>query len=192
MKKSVDEFVSRCLTCQQVKTEHQAPVGKLHPLPIPVWKWERITMFFFMGLPRTRRNHDAVWVIVDRLTKSAHFLPIRTDESLDSLARKYVREVVRLHGIPTSIVSDKGPRFTLKFWMSLQRALGTKLHFSAAFRPQTDGQSERTIQTLEDMMRACTLEFPGSWDEYIAWMKFAYNNQFQSSIGNILILFPSG
>ena len=84
MKKSVVEFVTRCLTCQQVKTEHQASVGKLHPLPIPLWKWERITMDFVMGLPRTRRNHDVVWVIVDRLTKSAHFLPVRTDESLDS------------------------------------------------------------------------------------------------------------
>ncbi|KAL0412030.1 UNVERIFIED_CONTAM: Transposon Tf2-11 polyprotein [Sesamum latifolium] len=140
MKKDVAEYVAKCLTCQQVKAEHQAPAGKLHPLSIPEWKWEKITMDFVIGLPRTFRKHDAVWVIVDRLTKSAHFLPIRQNDSLDKLAELYVSEIVRLHGIPTSIVSDRDPRFTSHFWGSLHRALGTKLHFSMAFHPQTDGQ----------------------------------------------------
>ena len=94
----------------------------------------------------------------------------------------YVNEVVRLHGVPLSIVSDRDPRFTSRFWLSLQRELGTKLNFSTAFHPQTDGQSERTIQTLEDMLRACILEFRGSWDEHVALMEFAYNNQYHSSI----------
>ncbi|KAL0385909.1 UNVERIFIED_CONTAM: Transposon Ty3-I Gag-Pol polyprotein [Sesamum radiatum] len=172
-----------CLTCQQIKAEHQAPAGKLHPLSIPEWKWEKITMDFVIGLPRTFRKHDAVWVIVDRLTKSAHFLPIRQNDSLDKLAELYVSEIVRLHGIPTSIVSDRDPRFTSHFWGSLHRALGTKLHFSTAFHPQTDGQSERTIQTLEDMMRACVIEFKGNWDDHLPLMEFAYNNSFHSSIG---------
>ncbi|KAL2232344.1 UNVERIFIED_CONTAM: Transposon Tf2-11 polyprotein [Sesamum indicum] len=183
MKKNVAEFVAKCLTCQQVKAEHQAPAGKLHPLTIPEWKWEKITMDFFIGLPRTFRRHDAIWVIVDRLTKSAHFLPIYQNDSLDKLAELYVSEIVRLHGIPTSIVSDRDPRFTSHFWGSLQTALGTKLHFSTAFHPQTDGQSERTIQTLEDMMRACVIEFKGNWDDYLPLMEFAYNNSFHSSIG---------
>ncbi|KAL0285964.1 UNVERIFIED_CONTAM: Transposon Ty3-G Gag-Pol polyprotein [Sesamum calycinum] len=183
MKKDVAEFVARCLTCQQVKAEHQAPAGKLHPLTIPEWKWEKITMDFIVGLPRTFRKHDAIWVVVDRLTKSAHFLPIRQNDSLDKLAELYVSEIVRLHGIPTSIVSDRDPRFTSHFWGSLQRALGTKLHFSTAFHPQTDGQSERTIQTLEDMMRASVIEFRGNWDDHLPLMEFAYNNSFHSSVG---------
>ncbi|KAL0453903.1 UNVERIFIED_CONTAM: Transposon Ty3-G Gag-Pol polyprotein, partial [Sesamum latifolium] len=171
MKKDVAEFVAKCLTCQQVKAEHQAPAV------------EKITMDFVIGLPRTFRKHDAVWVIVDRLTKSAHFLAIRQNDSLDKLAELYVSDIVRLHGIPTSIVSDRDPRFTSHFWGSLQKALGTKLYFSTAFHPQTDGQSERTIQILEDMMRACVIEYRGNWDDHLPLMEFAYNNSFHSSIG---------
>ena len=182
MKKEIASFVSRCLTCQQVKTEHQRPAGKIQLLPIPVWKWEKITMDFVTGLPRTRRQHDAIWVIVDRLTKSAHFLPVNVEDSLEKLARLYVDEIVRLHGVPVSIVSDRDPRFTSRFWPSLQTALGTRLHFNTAFHPQTDGQSERTIQTLEDMLRACVIEFKGSWDTHFALMEFAYNNSYQASI----------
>ena len=183
MKKDVAEFTARCLTCQQVKVEHQAPAGKLHLLSIPEWKWEKITMDFVTNLPKTQKGNDAIWIIVDRLTKSAHFLPIRWGCSLEHLAQRYVNEIVRLHGIPISIVSDRDPRFTSRFWKSFQDALGTRLNFSTAFHPQTDGQSERTIQTLEGMLRACVIEFKGSWDEYIALMEFAYNNQFHSSIG---------
>ncbi|KAL0282322.1 UNVERIFIED_CONTAM: Transposon Ty3-G Gag-Pol polyprotein [Sesamum angustifolium] len=181
LKKDVAEFVAKCLTCQQVKVEHQAPAGKLHPLTIPKWKWEKITMDFIVGLPCTFRKHDAIWVVVDRLTKSAHFLPIRQNDSLDKLAELYVSEIVRLHGTPTSIVSNRDPRFTSHFWGSLQKALGMKLHFSTAFHPQTDGQSERTIQTLEDMMRACVTEFRGNWDDHLPLMEFAYNNCFHSN-----------
>ena len=119
MKRDIAEFVSRCLTCQQVKAEHQKPTGLLQSLPIPQWKWERITMDFVVGLPRCRNGHDTLWVIVDRLTKSAHFLPIRNSDSLDKLAQLYVREIIRLHGTPVSIVSDRDPRFTSRFWPSL-------------------------------------------------------------------------
>ena len=115
MKKKIANFVSRCLTSQQVKAEHKKPAGKIHPLPIPVWKWDKITMDFVTGLPRTWRQHDAIWVIVDRLTKSAHFLQVSNDNPLDELARLYVEEIVRLHGVPISIVSDRDPRFTSRF-----------------------------------------------------------------------------
>ena len=115
MKKEIEDFVSRCLTCQQVKVEHQKPAGKIQPLPIPVWKWDKITMDFVTGLPRTRRQHDAIWVIVDRLTKSAHFLPDSNDYPLDKLAQLYVEEIVRLHGVPISIVSDQDPNSHLDF-----------------------------------------------------------------------------
>ncbi|CAL1392921.1 unnamed protein product [Linum trigynum] len=112
MKKEVAEHVLTCLLCQKVKAEHQAPAGKLQPLSIPEWKWEKITMDFVYGLPRTQKKNDAVWVIVDRLTKSAHFIPIRWGCSLELLTKKYVEEIVRLHGVPVSIVSDRDPRFT--------------------------------------------------------------------------------
>jgi len=182
MKKDVIDYVTKCLTCQQVKAEHQVPSGLLQPISIPTWKWDRITMDFVTGLPLSREKHDAVWVIVDRLTKSAHFLPIRMDYSLDKLADLYIREIVRLHGVPSSIISDRDPRFTSKFWQKLQAALGTKLNYSTAFHPQTDGQSERVIQILEDMMRACVIDFKGGWNKYLPLMEFAYNNSYQASI----------
>ena len=159
MKRDIAQYVSECLVCQQVKAEHQHPAGMLQSLPIPEWKWEHVTMDFVSGLPQTQRRHDAIWVIVDRLTKTAHFMTVRMTYSLQRLAQLYVEEIVRLHGVPVSIVSDRDPRFTSRFWESLQAALGTELRFSMAFHPQTDGQSERTIQTLEDMLRACVIEF---------------------------------
>jgi len=183
MKRDITEFVSKCLSCQQIKAEHQKPAGMLQPLPIPEWKWENVTMDFVSGLPRTQKGHDSIWVIVDRLTKSAHFLPVHTNESLEKLAKLYVDEIVRLHGVPVSIISDHDPRFTSHFWPSLQKALGTKLLFSTSFHPQTDGQSERTIQTLEDMLRAVVLNLGGSWDKYVTLVEFAYNNSYHSSIG---------
>ena len=121
-------------------------------------------------------------MIVDRLTKSAHFLPINVEDSLEKLAQLYVDEIVRLHGVLVSIVSNRDPRFTSRFWPSLQAALGTRLHFSTTFHPQTNGQLERTIQTLEDMLRSCVMEFKGSWDTHLALMEFAYNNGYQASI----------
>jgi len=166
-----------------VKIEHQVPVGLLQPLPIPEWKWERITTDFIMGLPRTQKIHDAVWVIIDRLPKSAHLLPVKMDYSLNRLAKLYIDEVVRLYGVPVSIVSDKDPRFTSRFWGSLQKALGTRLNFNTAFHPQINGQSEQIIQILEDMLRACIIEFEESWDIHLPLIEFTYNNSYESSSG---------
>ena len=163
--------------------EHQRPHGKLQPLEVPEWKWEQITMDFITKLPRTARGVDAIWVIVDRLTKSAHFLAISESSSAEKLAEVYVREVVSQHGVPISIVSDRDVRFTSRFWKKFHEELVAKLHFSTAYHPQTDGQSERTIQTLEDMLRACVLDFGGSWDAYLPLAEFSYNNSHHSSIG---------
>ena len=115
-----------------------------------------------MGLPRTLTGKDAIWVIMDRLTRSAHFLAIRVDFSLERLARLYINEIVRLHGAPTSVVSNRDRRFVSQFWESVHKAMGTNLKFSTTFHPQTDGLSERTIQTLEDILRACVIDFKGS------------------------------
>ncbi|KAG8481801.1 hypothetical protein CXB51_026415 [Gossypium anomalum] len=182
MKRDISNFISKCLICQQVKTKHQVPSGLLQPIMIPERKWDRITMDFVSGLPLTQSKKDSIWVIIDRLTKSVHFIPVRKNFSLDKLAELYVSQIVRLHGVPISIVSDRDPRFTSRFWKKLQEALGTKLHFSTAFHPQTDGQSERIIQILEDMLRCCILECCGSWERYLPLVEFAYNNSFQSSI----------
>ena len=115
MKRDISKFVIKCLVCQRVKAEHQVLAGLLQPIRIPEWKWDRITMDFVVRLPLTGRKHDSVWVVVDQLTKSAHFLPVRTDYSLDKLAELYIKEIVRLHGFPISIISDRNPRFTLRF-----------------------------------------------------------------------------
>ena len=135
MKRDVTEYVSKSVTCQQVKDEHQVPTGLLNPLPIPQWKWDNITMDFVSGFPPTQQKHDSVWVIVDRLTKSTHFIPIRIDYSMDRLAELYVNEIMRLHGVLMSIMSDRDPHFTSRFWKELQSALGTRLNFSTTLHP---------------------------------------------------------
>ncbi|KAL0536899.1 hypothetical protein IC582_025862 [Cucumis melo] len=183
MKREVAEFVSKCLVCQQVKAPRQKPAGLLQPLSIPEWKWENVSMDFIIGLPRTLRGFTVIWVVVDRLTKSAHFVPGKSTYTASKWAQLYMSEIVRLHGVPVSIVSDRDARFTSKFWKGLQTAMGTRLDFSTAFHPQTDGQTERLNQVLEDMLRACALEFPGSWDSHLHLMEFAYNNSYQATIG---------
>ena len=139
-------------------------------------------MDFVTHLPRTPQGHDAVWVIVDWFTKSAHFLALRMTFTLERFYRLYIREIVRLHGVPVSIVSDKDPRFMMHFWKSFQKAIGIRLSMSTVFHPQTDGQSERTIQVLEDMLRACVLDHKGSWEEHLPLVEFSYNNSYQASI----------
>ncbi|GJS25920.1 putative reverse transcriptase domain-containing protein [Tanacetum coccineum] len=167
MKAIIAEYVSKCLTCSRVKAECQKPSGLLVQPEIPMWKWERITMDFVTKLPKTSTGHDAIWVIVDRLTKSAHFIPIRVTNSMETLTRLYIKEIVSQHGVPISIISDRDSHFTSRFWQSLQNALGTQLDMSTTYHPETDGQSERTIQTLEDMLRACVIDFGKGWDKHL-------------------------
>ena len=183
MKNEIADFVSKCLTCQKVKAEHRQPGGDLQKIELPEWKWEQITMDFVVGLPRTASGNDMIWVIVDRLTKSAHFIAIKETFSVEKLAEIFVSQIVRLHGVPRSIISDRDGRFTSRFWKSVHTAMGSKLKFSTAFHPQTDGQSERTIQTLEDMLRSCILDFKGSWDQKLPLIEFSYNNSYHASIG---------
>ena len=182
MKVDVAKYVASCGVCQRVKAEHKSPAGKLQSLEVPKWPWEDITMDFVTSLPRTPRGKDAIWVVVDRLSKSAHFIPIRTTNSASDLAPIYTREIIRLHGVPKTIISDRDAKFTSKFWESLQTSLGTEIRFSTAFHPQTDGQSERTIQTLEDLLRTCALSWQGNWEDHLPLVEFAYNNSYHSSI----------
>ncbi|GJW94854.1 putative reverse transcriptase domain-containing protein [Tanacetum coccineum] len=182
MKAEIATYVSKCLTCAKVKIEYQKPSGLLVQPEIPKWKWENITMDFVTKLPRTAAGQDTIWVIVDRLTKSAHFLPMREDDTLEKLTRQYLKEVVSRHGVPVSIISDRDGKFTSHFWKSLHKALGTRLDMSTAYHPETDGQSERTIQTLEDMLRACVLDFGKGWDKHLPLVEFSYNNSYHTSI----------
>ncbi|GKF21888.1 reverse transcriptase domain-containing protein [Tanacetum coccineum] len=157
MKAIIAEYVDKCLKCSRVKVECQKPSGLLVQPEIPLWKWERITMDFVTKLPKTSIGHDTIWVIVYRLTKSAHFILIRATDSMKTLTRLYIKEIVSRHGVPISIILDHDSHFTSR--QSLQNALGTQLHISTAYHLETDGQSERTIQTLEDMLRACVIDF---------------------------------
>ncbi|GJV00333.1 putative reverse transcriptase domain-containing protein [Tanacetum coccineum] len=182
MKADIATYVNKCLTCAKVKAEHQRPSGLLVQPKIPEWKWDNITMDFVTKLPKTSQGYDTIWVIVDRLTKSAIFTPMRETDPLDKLARLYLKEVVTRHGIPVSIICDRDPRFASNFWRSLQSALGTNLDMSTAYHPQTDGQSERTIQTLEDMLRACAIDFGKGWVNHLPLVEFSYNNSYHASI----------
>ncbi|GJT51090.1 putative reverse transcriptase domain-containing protein [Tanacetum coccineum] len=152
IKADIATYVSNFLTCARVKAEHQRPSGLLVQPAIPEWKWDNIIMDFITKLPKSSQGFDIIWVIMDRLTKSAHFLPIRENDPLDKLARLYLNRIVARHGIPVLIICDRDGKFTSNFWKSFQKALGTDISMSTAYHPETDGQSERTIQTLEDML----------------------------------------
>ncbi|GJV30743.1 hypothetical protein Tco_1387191 [Tanacetum coccineum] len=182
MKANIATYVSKCLTCAKVKAEHQKPSGLLVQPEILEWKWEKITMDFVTKLPKTTNGYDTIWVIVDRLTKSAHFLPMRENDPMEKLMKLYMKEVVTRHGVPVSIISDRDGRFTSLFWQALHKALGTRLDMSTAYHPETNGQSERTIQTLEDMLRACVLDFGKNWDRHLPLVEFSYNNSYHTSI----------
>jgi hypothetical protein len=151
-------------------------------LKIPEWKWEEIDMDFIVGLPHTQAGYDSIRVIVDRLTKVAHFIPVKTTYSGAKLAELYMSRIVCLHGVPKKIVSDRGSQFTSKFWEKLHESMDTKLNFSSVYHLQTDGQTERTNQILEDMLRACVLKYGKSWDKSLPYVEFSYNNSYQASI----------
>ncbi|GKF30139.1 putative reverse transcriptase domain-containing protein [Tanacetum coccineum] len=182
MKAGIATYVSKCLTCARVKAEHQRPSGLLVQPNIPQWKWDNITMDFVTKLPKSSQGYDTIWVIVDRLTKSAIFIPIRENDPMEKLARMYLKEVVTRYGIPVSIICDRGPRLSSNFWKSLQKALGTRLDMSTAYHPETNEQSERTIQTLEDMLRAYVIDFRNGWIKHLPLVEFSYNNSYHVSI----------
>ncbi|GJR89974.1 reverse transcriptase domain-containing protein [Tanacetum coccineum] len=145
-------------------------------------KWERITMDFITKLPKTSSGHDTIWVIVDSLTKLAHFIPTKETDSMETLTRLYIKEIVSRHGVPISIISDRDSRFTSRFWQSMQSALGTQLDMSTTYYPETDRQSERTIQTLEDMLQACVIHLGKGWERHLPLVEFSYNNSYHASI----------
>ena len=139
-------------------------------------------MDFIVGLPKTSQHHDSIWVIVDRLTKIAHFIPVNTEYRSRKYAEIYIDRIVCLHGVPKTIISDRGAQFVARFWEQLQEALGTKLIRSSAYHPQTDGQTERVNQILEDMLRACVIHYDKNWDKCLSLAELSYNNSYQASL----------
>jgi hypothetical protein len=182
MKREIAKYISEYDTCQRVKASHLKVASTLQPLPIPSWKWEDICMDFIVGLPNTSRHHDSIWVIVDRLTKTAHFLMVHTTHKTEKYVEIYINQIVRLHGIPKTIVSDRGALFVARFWEQLQKSLGTTVIRSSTYHPQTDGQTERVNQILEDMLQACVLHYGKNWDKCLSLAEFSYNNSYQSSL----------
>jgi transposase InsO family protein len=149
---------------------------------VPEWKWKEIAMDFIVGLLRTQPGYDSIWVIVDRLTKVTHFIPVKTTYSGPPLVELYMSRRVCLHGVQKKILSDRGTQFTLRFWERLHETLDIQLHFSSAYHPQTDGKTERANQILEDMLRACALQYGRSWDKSLPYAEFSYNNSYQESL----------
>eukprot|EP00253_Pinus_taeda_P004218 PITA_04218 len=182
MKKDVVEYLARCLECQQVKAEHQHPAGLLQPIPIPEWKWETITMDFITGFPKSKRSNDSIMIVVDKLSKSAHFIPVQSTYRAAQIANIFMQNIFKLHGLPKVIISDRDVKFTSAFWRTLFEGLGAQLSFSTAYHPQTDGQTERVNQVLEDMLRSYVMQQPTRWEEYLHLVEFAYNNGYHSAL----------
>jgi hypothetical protein len=152
MKIEIACYVAKCDICRRVKAVHMKTAGPLQSLSIPAWKWEDISMDFVVGLPKTSKGYDHIWVIVDRLTKTAHFLPVKVKYPVVTYAELYIARILSLHGVPKMIVSDRGPQFVSMFWEELHKSLGTKLLHSSTYHPQTSGQTERVNKILEDML----------------------------------------
>jgi hypothetical protein len=181
LRTEVNKYVTSCDNCQRNKPTHQSPAGLLQSLPVPQGRWEDISMDFIVQLPSTPRGHDAILVVVDRLTKRAHFIATKTAVSAPEVAQLFIDNIFRLHGLPKTIVSDRDPRFVGAFWRSLFQLLGVQLRPSTAFHPQSDGQTERTNRTLEQMLRHYVNYQQDDWDLRLAPAEFAYNNAEQSS-----------
>jgi hypothetical protein len=159
MKKDVD-YISKCMECQSVKVEHRHSVGLLHSLPIPEKKWEVVIIDFIIKLSRTTRQYGSIMVVVDKLRKVVHFFLINMTHATTNIAKIYIREIVRLHGIPKTIVSNRYTKFTSNFWRRLFKSFGTNMNFSKAYHPQSDGKTERVNQMIEDMLRTYVMDKP--------------------------------
>jgi hypothetical protein len=192
MQYHVQRYIASCQKCQENKNSNGHPIGLLSPLPIPNKKWEIVSMDFITSLPRTKNKYDAIMVVVDKLTKMVHFILCTTDIDARQVARLFFNEVVRYHGIPATIISDRDSKFTSMFWKELWSCLGTSLNMSSSYHPETDGQTERTNRTLEDMLRAYVSIYQDDWDEYLVSAEIAYNNSVNASSNETPFYLNSG
>ena len=182
MKRDILMYVTRCLSCQKIKTERVQYPGKLRPLDIPQMKWECISMDFITGLPKSL-GYDAIFVVVYMLNKVAHLIPVCKDHTAKDIAMIFMKQVFVYHGLPRRIISDRDSKFTSNFWKALFEATHTSLAYSTAYHPQTDGQTERVNQIIEDILWAYCMREPNKWVRYLYLVEFAYNSSYQRSIG---------
>jgi hypothetical protein len=182
MKRETARYVAEYDTYRRVEADHMRPAGLLQPVSIPAWKWKDINMDFIVGLPPTGRRFNSIWVIIDRLNKSAHFIPVHTRYMVEKYAELYISRILCLHGVPKIIISDRGPQFVARFWEQLHASLGMHLIHISDYHPQTDAQTERVNQILEDMLRACVPNYPDKWDKCLPLAEFSYNNSYQKSL----------
>jgi hypothetical protein len=172
-KADIVNYMVRCLECQQVKVEHRHLIGLLQPHAILKSKWEVISMDFIVGLLLTTRRHDSIFVVVDTLTKSAHFIPVCMTYQAPKIVIVFISKIVRLHGVPKRIISDQGSMFIGLFWTSFQEALGTHINFSITYHLETDGQTDRTNQILEDILCMYVMDQQKNWEEFFPLVEFA-------------------
>ncbi|GJP36238.1 hypothetical protein CLOM_g20769 [Closterium sp. NIES-68] len=179
----VQKFVTSCDTCQRMKSSKQKKAGLLQPLPVPEQPWQVVSLDFITGLPPTTSGHNAILVVIDKFSKMGHFIPTHTTARTEETAQLFVRYIISQHGIPTTLISDRDPKFTSKFWKELMSLLGTKLAMSSAYHPQTDGQTERLNQIVEQLLRAACKDEISKWDLHLPILEFAYNNATHGATG---------
>ncbi|CAI7788692.1 unnamed protein product [Closterium sp. NIES-53] len=184
MANDVQKFVTSCDTCQQMKSSKQKKAGLLQPLPVPEQPWQVVSLDFITGLPPTNAGHDAILVVIEKFSKMGHFIPTHTTARTEETAQLFLKHIISQHGIPTTLISDRDPKFTSKFWKELMSLMGTRLAMSSAYHPQTDGQTERLNQIVEQLLRAACKDDINKWDLHLPVLEFAYNNAKHAATGD--------
>ncbi|GJP47995.1 hypothetical protein CLOM_g7237, partial [Closterium sp. NIES-68] len=179
----VQKFVTSCDTCQRMKSSKQKKAGLLQPLPVPEQPWQVVSLDFITGLPPTISGHDAILVVIDKFSKMGHFIPTHTKARTEETTQHFVCYIISQHGIPTTLISDRDPKFTSKFWKELMSLLGTKLAMSSAYHPQTGGQTDCLNQIVEQLLRAACKDEISKWDLHLPVLEFAYNNATYATTG---------
>jgi hypothetical protein len=182
LKKDIANYLDKCLECQKVKEEHRHPPGLLQPLPIPKWKWETISMDFMTKLPKFAKKNDAIMVVVVKLSKYSHFVPVKSTWKEIDISNIFMKEIFRLHGMLREIVSNRDTKFTSRFWKSLMVGFETKSLFSTTYHHQNDGHTEKVNQILEYMLRMHVMHQLKKWEDYLPLVYFFYNNGYQESL----------
>ncbi|CAI7829215.1 unnamed protein product [Closterium sp. NIES-54] len=183
MANDVQNFVTSCDTCQRMKSSKQKKAGLHQPLPVPEQPWQVVSLDFITGLPPTNAGHDTILVVIDKFSKMGHFIPTHTTARTEETAQLFLKHIISQHGIPTTLISDRDPKFTSKFWKELMPLMGTRLAMSSAYHPQTDGQTERLNQIVKQLLRAACKDDINRWDLHLPVLEFAYNNAKHAATG---------